>query len=296
MAERPQFYATAAGADDALARARRRRRRSGAVGSGAAAALTAGVAIVFVALSPSTKDALRVDDTPVVDPAASASSDPGDPTASPTPTASPRQPAAPATSTATAGDGGGTPPPGAVPLPPSSPTARPPGSAVQPSPAARPTAAPPRGGTTMSRTVVRYSASTDCTTVGTEPGWCVRWTGPLRSRSGEPTALSMELCNLPDGRGGQVRFSDDREIDVRLYSESTAQPDWGWYDDREGTRGPTVDVADATCLHWRLDWDGRRLDGAPMRPGTYSLSYSISGYIGPVGTFTTYADNYTIDE
>ena len=285
MAERPHFVATAAGADDALARVRRRRRRSGAAVAGGGGVALSAVAAAFLVLAPADKDALRVDDTPVTDPAPAATVRPPGPTPTPEPEVTPST--APSTVVTVGTSSAPVPRPGATPG--TDPTAAP-----APRPSAPPAPAPAPGrGTTLTRQVVPYTASTACDLTG-EPGWCVEWTGVTSSRTGERAALGLQLCNLPDGRGGRAQFSDELEIDVRIYDGEPNPPEWGWYDDRPGTRGPAIDVADATCLRWRLDWDGLRTDGRPMAPGDYTRTYSVSADLGAVGGHTTYGASYTV--
>ena len=283
----PDFSPRPDGADAAISAGRRRRTHRQLGGAGAAAAFA--VAAVLVTVHPFSaaggSDSLRV----AGDPPASAQSS-ADPTASPAagpssapstdPTATPSPGASPGT------EGGGSGEPG---------SGQPGAGPGDPSPAPVPTDgadAPDRVSPPPVESVVPYSAGEDCATqpvpIGGPPEWCARYAGDTQVARGGTASIVVDLCR-PSGTGsGEVVFSDEDGVEMQIDSSSTTV-----WDSRDGRKvAPAHDsetVADGTCIRWTTTWDTRDRDGFRVRPGDYSVTFSIeadSSWTGNYGSIS----------
>lgn len=275
----PDFSPRLDGAELAIS-AGRRRRHHRQLGSASAVAAVAVLAMVVAAgpFHPQRgRDSIQV----AGDPAASSEPTP-DPSASAAPSA---DPTAEPTADPSANAGGGPQPVGGGS-----------GGGEYGDPTAEPddSASPDPSDDTAERvsaqpveSVVPYSAGEDCAAspvpIGGPPQWCARYSGDTKASRGGVATISVDLCR-PAGTGqGEVIFSDEDGITMEISGSETV---WTSRDGRTVAKAhDTETVEEGTCLRWTTTWDTRDRDGFRVRPGDYSVSYSIEGDAGWSGSY-----------
>jgi hypothetical protein len=248
----PEFFATRAGADQAVRTGNRRRLRTAAT-TGLAALAVTGVTLAGPWDGAGHRDSL----TPARDPLVTATATPSPstttrpaPDTSPSPVAAGTHPAPTVTAT--------TVPPVSVSAPPS--------AAPIPTRAVHRSSPITRGTATIAPGDLCQDDQTNAAR-----GWCVRYTGPTKARRGHPVALRMELCRLGSFPSATVTFTSGREALMSLQGTDWEAGQGVQY----SSPGRTLSVAPAACLTWTSTWDTRGSDGFLVLPGSYPVYVGV---------------------
>lgn len=274
----PDFSPRLDGVEQAIRVGRRRRTHRHLSSAGAVAAVA--VVAMLVAAGPFPTDAGRDSLNVAGDPTATGEPSP-DPSGSATPSSEPS--AQPSTSP-DAGNRGGGPQPvggGGYGNQYADPSASPDDS-QSPEPPSR--ISPP-----PVRTVVAYSAGTDCATtptvpVGSSDTWCVRYSGSTTVVRGGTATIAADLCRVASAGDGVVTFSD--EDGMALDVSNSADTMWSSQDGRKIAKADEkVTVQGGTCLRWTTTWDTRDRDGFRVRTGDYYVGFNLTADVAWSGSY-----------